>query len=397
MGYLLQILKLTWAMRKLYLFVAILISICVPRSKKIWVFGENELSVLEPLFKYSSSKNDGIKKFYICNDERKISKLNSKGFNALNSDSFLSYYYISRAKLHFICKSKLTDLHNYLSQRAIKINLFHGTPLKAIGLACVKNRENKILRFFNKQRLNKLKKRYSKYRFLCATSPFTRQIYSKCFGIDEKSLKLVGHPRNDLIANRSTNRKFISKNIGIDICNYSMVFSYMPTWRKDIWNNKINFNALNKFLSSKNAILYIRPHHLDASFENVKGYSNILITEYGNKPSHDAHCDLLGTDVLISDYSSLIHDFLLTNRPIIIYTPDYNTYKKTTKFSVDYETNIPIKAATKFDDLIKNMADVSMNKYDYGKYKRLLDKYHSYQDANSTARLYREIKDICSS
>lgn len=379
-------------MHKLYLTLAYLISILIPRSRKIWVFGENELSVLRPFFEFSSKYDDGIKKIYISKNNIRISELRSNGHCAIHAYSFKAYYYIARSKLHFICKSKLSDLHSLLSVKAIKINLFHGTPLKAVGIAAVNNRKNA---FFTNLRIKKLKRRYSKYLFLCATSSYTQQIYSKCFGVSQNKLKIIGHPRNDLISNKSTDRKFINLNAKKNLEGYKMIFSYMPTWRKYDWDHGIKFDELNSFLVSKNSILYIRPHHLDKNFEGLQNYSNIIIYSYDNSSIYDSHSDLLGTDVLITDYSSLIYDFLLTKRPILIYTPDYCRYEKTTKFTKNFLQNIPYPAIFNSTDLINKLESIMDNKYDYEKYIETLNLYHDFQDNNSSYRLYKEAKDIC--
>ena len=42
------------------------------------------------------------------------------------------------------------------------------------------------------------------------------------------------------------------------------------------------------------------------------------------------------TDVLISDYSSVIYDFLLLERPIVFYVPDLDYYVKNEQFYIDY-------------------------------------------------------------
>lgn len=379
-------------MYKFYILIGFFISLFIPRTKKIWVFGENELTVLKPFYEFSSIQNDGIKKIYISCDNKRIIDLQSKGFKAFNSRSFFAIYYIVRAKLQFICKTKLTDIHSYLSYRATIINLFHGTPLKAVGITCIKNKSNS---FFHKRRLNRLRKRYSKYKFLCATSPFTQNIYSKCFGLSKKKFKVLGHPRNDLISCTPTNREYLSKNSFKNLNNYSFIFSYMPTWRKNPWNHEIDFEKMNQFLVSKKAILYIRPHHLDTSFNILNSYSNIICPKPSEKPIHDSHHDLLGTDALISDYSSLIHDFLLSKRPILAYTPDFFQYKEKANFCVDYDSVIPAPKIMKFDELIKNMNLIIENKYCYKKYNQLLDLYHSYKDKDSSSRLYQEVKAIC--
>ena len=367
----------------------------LPRSKNIWVFGEGNLSVLKPLFEHSCIYKDSIKKVYISSDKARVSYLRSNGLNAYYKYDFLAYYFIARAHIHIICKSKLSDLNNYFSHNAIKINLFHGTPIKAVGLKCVEKKKGAIRKFLYERRIKRLKERYSNYIFLCGTSPYTNTLYSRCFGIKENDIKITGHPRNDLISTSPINRKFIAENLKMDVDSFTKVFTYMPTWRKYKWKHKINFEKINNFLLSINSILYIRSHHLDSSFDNFNNFSNIYTVRNKECNLHDSHHDLLGTDVLITDYSSLIYDFLLTRRPIIIYTPDYENYYKSSKFLVDFKSAIPAPQIYDSDKLIEEMRNAYEGNLCFEKYNNLLNLYHTQKDNKSSKRVYDEIKKIC--
>jgi CDP-ribitol ribitolphosphotransferase len=46
---------------------------------------------------------------------------------------------------------------------------------------------------------------------------------------------------------------------------------------------------------------------------------------------------LVVTDVLISDYSSIIYDYAYFGRPLILFTPDFEEYRRTCGFYEDYE------------------------------------------------------------
>ena len=161
-----------------YLILTFLISLFVPRSRKIWVFGESDLYVLLPLFEHSCTYSDSIKKIYISSDKNRVIQLKGNGLNAYLSTKFLAYYFIARAKVHFICKTKLSDLHNHLSFNALKINIFHGTPIKAIGIECIKKRNNSRSKFIYNIRRRRLANRYSKYQFY-AELLLTQMLYTQ--------------------------------------------------------------------------------------------------------------------------------------------------------------------------------------------------------------------------
>jgi CDP-ribitol ribitolphosphotransferase len=51
-------------------------------------------------------------------------------------------------------------------------------------------------------------------------------------------------------------------------------------------------------------------------------------------------------DVLISDYSSVIYDFLLLERPMVFYAPDLAYYEQTKQFYIDYRREMPGEIVT---------------------------------------------------
>ena len=74
---------------------------------------------------------------------------------------------------------------------------------------------------------------------------------------------------------------------------------------------------------------------------------------------------LLISDILISDYSSIMIEFALLNKPIIFYTYDYDTYmSKDRGFYFDFKKNVPGPVVYTTDELI---AEVKNN--DFGKNK----------------------------
>ena len=78
-------------MYKFYILIGFFISLFIPRTKKIWVFGENELTVLKPFYEFSSIQNDGIKKIYISAIIKELSIYNQKDLRPLIPVHFLRF------------------------------------------------------------------------------------------------------------------------------------------------------------------------------------------------------------------------------------------------------------------------------------------------------------------
>jgi CDP-glycerol glycerophosphotransferase (TagB/SpsB family) len=120
---------------------------------------------------------------------------------------------------------------------------------------------------------------------------------------------------------------------------------YAPTWRMESDTKIFPFSDYSKellleFLVKHDAYLVIRPHHTESDYRTIdptieeKPQENRLIVL-----DHNALADvteiLSHIDILISDYSSIWVDFLLTNRPIILIPYDLEEFKK--KQGLHYE------------------------------------------------------------
>ncbi len=203
----------------------------------------------------------------------------------------------------------------------------------------------------------------------------------------------MGEPRNDILCTKHTNRNYIIKHIDASLKEFTTIFAYTPTWRdRQIWDTGIDFEKMNSFLLQYNCALIIRYHNLDNTFSDLSdNHSNIFISNSCIQEWSDAYNELVGIDVLISDYSSLIYEFLITNRPVLIYTPDYQSYKKMRGFLVKFNTHIPSKRLNNYQDLVNAMLDVINGIYDRENYNKIKNLYHKYTDNNSSKRVYEQI------
>lgn len=166
--------------------------------------------------------------------------------------------------------------------------------------------------------------------------------------------------------------------------NNSKTILWTPRWTDDpFFGGSTFFKYMNNILEIKrhhdNANLILRPHPLTFSYAIKEGkLSEDKVVEYKrNVESCNSSFDtnvfiedtLINTDILITDYSSIVLDYYITGRPII-YCTDIN---------IDFE-NI-FKIMTKTFYLAKNWDDVSrivndlMNGYDplYYERKKVVD------------------------
>lgn len=152
------------------------------------------------------------------------------------------------------------------------------------------------------------------------------QIFRRAFWYEGPILE-CGTPRNDyLMQPQKDNTTRIKQALGIP--RHKKIILYAPTFRKnhnlEIYD--LEYKNLQQWVEEKwggEWCVCIRLHpHLDSSKLHITWDEQLKdVTRW-----QDIQELLSVTDVLISDYSSLIFDFVFTKRPCFLYTPDIEEY-----------------------------------------------------------------------
>lgn len=208
----------------------------------------------------------------------------------------------------------------------------------------------------------------------------------------------IGSPRNDILYCDSSSKK---KAIGID--ENKKIVLYAPTFRNDgkdvegknVYRSGLNqlseidfdklFNALNERFGGEWVMICRFHYHVSEMVDWEKlslEYNGKIIN--GNK--FDDMADYLAvTDLLISDYSSCLHDFALTKKPCFIYASDLVNYgTKERGFYIPLE-ELPYPISENSDELID-----SIIKFDAQKYERdvdiFMERIESHDDGHACER-----------
>ena len=164
------------------------------------------------------------------------------------------------------------------------------------------------------------------------------------------------------------------------------IILYAPTFRdNEEDNNVFNYLDLEKFNNalSEEYVLALRLHPKINQF--FKGDIDtkadfIDVSDYKNEQEL-----MLISDLLITDYSSIMIEFALLNKPIIFFTYDYDRYlTKDRGFYYDFESNVPGDIVKTDDELIKLIKEGS---YNTEKHNSFLKMQFDYLDGNSSKRI----------
>ncbi|MGI9288761.1 MAG: CDP-glycerol glycerophosphotransferase family protein, partial [Pseudomonadales bacterium] len=174
------------------------------------------------------------------------------------------------------------------------------------------------------------------------------------------------------------------------------VFVYMPTFRDD---NRpaypYSWEALDEVAGRKGIRILARLHPVDTAIPS-KQQSNRFI----NIRLHDQTSDLYQlfgkVDCLITDYSSVVYDFMLLRKPIIFFCPDLNDFLRNSRsFCFDYQDVTPapkVKTLAELESIIKKIVDNDSELARWHEqYEQVLKRFHFFQDSQSSARCHKAI------
>src|SRR5699024_4759296 len=81
------------------------------------------------------------------------------------------------------------------------------------------------------------------------------------------------------------------------------------------------------------------------------------------------------SDLLVTDYSSLLFEYALLHKPMIFYAFDLETFKKNRGLTIDYENFVPVPVVNTNTELIKRINEYN---FDLERVKYLSKKLNQY-------------------
>lgn len=377
-------------MKTIFKFIAYLccylfypLSYLVPRSKKILVFGSYRGGFNDNtkyLFIYASEHIKDKSVVWISTKKSTVNQIRKIGYKAYYVASIRGLYYSLRAKYWFV-NSYTSDILFCLAGSAKIVNLWHGLPMKTIEFGITKGELAKryVDRLFSDVFFHPAPFRRPDY--LLSPSEFIDSIFIPSFRVTEKQCIHAGYPRTLLLQqSKVVVDKFIScyesqatKELIEKIQQYDKVFVYMPTWRdsqRNCFANGFDLNALNECVAKQNACVLMKPHANTIIDKSIK-YSNLFFLD----GSVDMYCILPYTHTLITDYSSILYDYILMpDKNVILFHYDYDEYVSSREFIFEIKENIVGRQVYTFDELVDVIRnnDYHINQSDR---QRILDKF----------------------
>ena len=241
----------------------------------------------------------------------------------VRAESLRGAWYLARARVVLIAYG-MRGLSSYatgLTRKHLVIQLWHGIPLRRIG------------RLFPRETWWAAET--PKYSAMVASSERERDNLAQAFApVPREEIWLTGLPRNDFFLEDEAALPLDYRGhlalLRKQLAGRRLVL-YAPTWR-DREEDHYSFSPeesqrLSQVLRRHNAVLGVRGHSNVRHLSRYTTGSDVAeIITLNHLP--DVNVIMRETAVLVTDYSSIYLDFVLTGRPILHFTYDFDNYLK---------------------------------------------------------------------
>ena len=250
----------------------------------------------------------------------------------------------------------------YKKRKTKYMYTMHGTAIKLSGNDCPGRND------FDFRTVN----------YLCVQSDFDKYVFERSFRARKNCFLESGRPCNDVLwhANEEQKKQLHEK---LKLPDGKKVILYAPTWRESTNGGRsydlkppIDFQKWKDYLSDEYVVLF-RAHHITTKLMDVTFDDFIL--NYSDYP--DVNDLFIVSDILITDYSSVMVDFAILERPIFCFAYDYNEYLKERGTYFDLDKELPNKPCRTQEELLEMINSIDFEEQKV-RSKRFKEKYDQY-------------------
>lgn len=245
----------------------------------------------------------------------------------------------------------------------IHVQTHHGTPVKTMGLDQAAYPIGAKGTDFAA-----LMRRCDRWDFSLSANAHSTEVWARAYPCRYETLE-VGYPRNDRLA-RPSPADVAAARAAVGAGPDQTVVLYAPTHR-EYTEGAGEYPAggcaaeapaqldVEEFAAQlEPQMLILARHHDFSAAEKGSGAAGAPVPVLAGERIRDVtdHPDLeqllLAADVLITDYSSVMFDYAVLDRPIVIYAPDWDAYRRTRGVVYDVIAEPPGLVATSLPDLV---------------------------------------------
>ncbi len=296
------------------------------------------------------------------------------------------YYYVLAVSGYIVSDTRLP---NYIRKRKKTkyLQTWHGTPLKklALDMTSYHMAGGESVEEYRKE----FKKNSATWDYLISQNEFSSKIFRHAFAFQGNMLE-IGYPRNDVLFTKNNKQDILELKKKYSLPLDKKIILYAPTWRDNSFYDKasykmdapLDYDLLYEKLS-KDYIILIKYHYMvreKLDFSNYHGFYRVM------NSSIDISELYLVSDILITDYSSVMFDYSILKRPIIFYVYDLEEYKDELRgFYFDFIKQAPGPFAMSTEQLLDEILSYSWRNHQE-RYEAFCATYHTFEKGNASKR-----------
>lgn len=299
------------------------------------------------------------------------------------------------------------DVYRYHLGGAIIVQLWHGAPLKKLhadspavtslggGLGRIPG-VSALMRTAYRQGTRQIS-------LFPTGSGYFAPFLSSAFNLLHGEIQVTGEPRADVLFTGTETervaaaRAIVAPHLGEH--SDARLVLYAPTWRDGDPDPSIpsaeQWQRLEQLCEQLDLVLLIRPHPLGVGDYR---HTSARIRQLGPNLAPESMPLLWGLDALITDYSSMIVDYVATGGHLVLLAPDLAHYQATRGLYVDYEWLSGGRHYQDWDEVAERLTELftkAAPAAESAAHSALLAaKFHEWTDGQSAARVAAEARRL---
>ncbi|MEU3019428.1 CDP-glycerol glycerophosphotransferase family protein [Nocardiopsis sp. NPDC007018] len=294
-------------------------------------------------------------------------------------------YYRELARSRYLVSNSRQPAWFHRHPDQVVVQTWHGSMLKRIGFD-VENIRGKSRDYFDK-----LAWETRQWDYLVSPSPWATPILRSAFRFEGEVLE-TGYPRNDIFF--SPDREAVAERTRrrLGLPEGKKVVLYAPTWRDDKYYTR-GKHKLDLHLDLRRMYEKLGDDHVLLVRRHPRVVDSVPIVGEGFVHDVSLYPEIMElfliTDVLVTDYSSMMFDFANTGRPMLFFTYDLESYRDNLRgFYFDFEETAPGPLLTRSDDVIESLLDIDgVARRSEASYRSFVDQFCPLDDGHASARV----------
>lgn len=334
-------------------------------------YGDNGRYIAEGLLKHKE-----IEIYWVAN--RHFSSKVPTGIKLVRYNSFSYLRILATSKIWINNTRFMYKVHKRKDQKYIQI--WHGN----LALKKIEFDGNMPKRYI------KIMKRDNKLiNLMVSNSDFCTNMFKKSFKYDGV-IEKYGTARDDIFFHKIKRNEAISRvKDKYDIEEKTKVLTYAPTFRNSYENDPYNINIEDlketlETITKQKWVILLRLHPLVKNHEILKNKTAINASNYP-----DMQELICASDIVITDYSSVMFESMIADKSVILYASDIDSYRKERGYYFKFE-ELPFPIATNNQELAEIIN--KFNKMDQRKqYASFKKKIGLIEDGKASERIVKYI------